>query len=98
MVVLREGMCPGLDGDLLRDLRRADIRTGPSSVSRSYINYIYIIFLKAERQKRFFLRSSVEDLVSSDIEELALKCSISYKVVYYTCPFVGLCTKKQTIT
>lgn len=47
-------MCPGLDGDLLRDLRRADIRTGPSSVSRSYINEIYIIFLKAEHQKRFF--------------------------------------------
>lgn len=80
MVVLREGMCPGLDGDLLRDLRRANIRTGPSSVSRSYINYIYIIFLKAEHQKRLFLRSSVEDLVSSNIEELAQKCSISYKV------------------
>lgn len=28
MVVLREGMCPGLDEDLLRDLRAADIKTG----------------------------------------------------------------------
>lgn len=28
MVVLREGMCPGLDADLVRDLRAADIKTG----------------------------------------------------------------------
>lgn len=28
MVVLREGMCPGLDEDLVRDLRAADIKTG----------------------------------------------------------------------
>ncbi|XP_008281487.1 DNA repair protein RAD51 homolog 4 [Stegastes partitus] len=48
MVVLREGMCPGLDEGLLRDLRAADVKT-------------------------------VEDLVSSDIEELAQKCSVSYK-------------------
>ncbi|XP_041864202.1 DNA repair protein RAD51 homolog 4 [Melanotaenia boesemani] len=51
MVVLRDGMCPGLDKDLLRDLRAADIRT-------------------------------VEDLVSSNIEELAQKCSVSYKALF----------------
>lgn len=28
MVVLLAGMCPGLDEDLLRSLRAADIRTG----------------------------------------------------------------------
>lgn len=28
MVILREEMCPGLDEDLLRSLRAADIRTG----------------------------------------------------------------------
>lgn len=28
MVVLREGMCPGLKDDLVRDLRAADVRTG----------------------------------------------------------------------
>lgn len=28
MVVLREGMCPGLDEDLVRSLRAADIKTG----------------------------------------------------------------------
>ncbi len=28
MVVLREGMCPGLDENLVRDLRAADIKTG----------------------------------------------------------------------
>lgn len=28
MVVLREGMCPGLGEDLVRDLRAADVRTG----------------------------------------------------------------------
>uniref|UniRef100_A0A3Q3QM69 DNA repair protein RAD51 homolog 4 n=1 Tax=Monopterus albus TaxID=43700 RepID=A0A3Q3QM69_MONAL len=51
MVVLREGMCPGLDENVVRDLRAADIKT-------------------------------VEDLVSSDIEELALKCSLSYKTLF----------------
>ncbi|KAM7397611.1 hypothetical protein PAMA_005765 [Pampus argenteus] len=50
MVVLREGMCPGLDEDLIRNLRAADIKT-------------------------------VEDLVSSDTEELAQKCSVSYKAL-----------------
>lgn len=39
-----------------------------------------VIFLNAEHQKRLFLRFTVEDLVSSDIEELAQKCSVSYKV------------------
>ncbi|XP_037543166.1 DNA repair protein RAD51 homolog 4 [Nematolebias whitei] len=51
MVILREGMCPGLDEDLLRSLRAADVRT-------------------------------VEDLVSSDTEELAQKCSVSYKALF----------------
>ncbi|XP_053187885.1 DNA repair protein RAD51 homolog 4 [Scomber japonicus] len=51
MVVLREGMCPGLDEDLVRDLRAADIKT-------------------------------VEDLVASDTEALAQKCSVSYKALF----------------
>ncbi|XP_038146690.1 DNA repair protein RAD51 homolog 4 [Cyprinodon tularosa] len=51
MVVLLAGMCPGLDADLLRSLRAADVRT-------------------------------VEDLVSSDIEDLAQKCSVSYKALF----------------
>ncbi|XP_067464930.1 DNA repair protein RAD51 homolog 4 [Thunnus thynnus] len=51
MVVLREGMCPGLDEDLVRDLRAADIKT-------------------------------VEDLVASDTEDLAQKCSVSYKALF----------------
>uniref|UniRef100_UPI0037E7335F DNA repair protein RAD51 homolog 4 n=1 Tax=Semicossyphus pulcher TaxID=241346 RepID=UPI0037E7335F len=51
MVVLREGMCPGLDEGVVRDLRAADVKT-------------------------------VEDLVSSDIEELARKCSVSYKALF----------------
>ncbi|CAJ1063234.1 DNA repair protein RAD51 homolog 4 [Xyrichtys novacula] len=51
MVVLREGMCPGLEEGLVRDLRAADIKT-------------------------------VEDLVSSDMEELAQKCSVSYKALF----------------
>nr|XP_015817404.2 DNA repair protein RAD51 homolog 4 isoform X1 [Nothobranchius furzeri] len=50
MVILRVGMCPGLDEDLLGNLRAADIRT-------------------------------VEDLISSDTEELARKCSVSYKAL-----------------
>uniref|UniRef100_A0A3P8SQE6 DNA repair protein RAD51 homolog 4 n=1 Tax=Amphiprion percula TaxID=161767 RepID=A0A3P8SQE6_AMPPE len=50
MVILREGMCPGLDAGLLRNLRAADVKT-------------------------------VEDLVSSDTEELARKCSVSYKAL-----------------
>lgn len=28
MVPLKDGMCPGLDEDLVRDLRAADIKTG----------------------------------------------------------------------
>ncbi|KAL3043232.1 hypothetical protein OYC64_021034 [Pagothenia borchgrevinki] len=51
MVVLREGMCPGLDADLVRDLRAAGIKT-------------------------------VEDVVSSDIEDLAQRCSVSYKALF----------------
>lgn len=51
MVVLTEGMCPGLDGDLVRDLRAAGIKT-------------------------------VEDLVSSDTEDVAQKCSVSYKALF----------------
>lgn len=44
-------MCPGLDEDLVRDLRAADIKT-------------------------------VEDLVSSDTEDLAQRCSVSYKALF----------------
>ncbi|XP_068567764.1 DNA repair protein RAD51 homolog 4 [Cebidichthys violaceus] len=51
MVVLREGMCPGLDEDLVRDLRAAGITT-------------------------------VEDVVSSDTEELAQRCTVSYKALF----------------
>ncbi|XP_030216037.1 DNA repair protein RAD51 homolog 4 isoform X4 [Gadus morhua] len=50
MVVLREGMCPGLEENIVRDLRAANITT-------------------------------VEDLVASDSEELAQKCSLSYKAL-----------------
>lgn len=51
MVVLKEGMCPGLEAELVRDLRAADITT-------------------------------VEDLVSADLEELAQECSVSYKALF----------------
>ncbi|XP_037323897.2 DNA repair protein RAD51 homolog 4 isoform X2 [Pungitius pungitius] len=51
MVVLREGMCPGLDEGLVGDLRAAGIKT-------------------------------VEDVVSSDIEELAQRCNASYKALF----------------
>uniref|UniRef100_A0A671VCI0 DNA repair protein RAD51 homolog 4 n=1 Tax=Sparus aurata TaxID=8175 RepID=A0A671VCI0_SPAAU len=51
MVVLRAEMCPGLDEDLVKDLRAADIKT-------------------------------VEDLVSSDTEEVAQRCSVSYKALF----------------
>ncbi|XP_073335304.1 DNA repair protein RAD51 homolog 4 [Pagrus major] len=51
MVALRGGMCPGLDEDLVKDLRAADIKT-------------------------------VEDLVSSDTEEVAQRCSVSYKALF----------------
>ncbi|XP_049597545.1 DNA repair protein RAD51 homolog 4 [Syngnathus scovelli] len=50
MVLLREGMCPGLDEDLLRRLRDAHVKT-------------------------------VEDLVSSNMEDLAQKSSASYKAL-----------------
>ncbi|KAG5283943.1 hypothetical protein AALO_G00021260 [Alosa alosa] len=50
MVVLREGICPGLNKDLIEALRNVDIRT-------------------------------VEELVSANLEELAQKCSVSYKAL-----------------
>ncbi|XP_063060080.1 DNA repair protein RAD51 homolog 4 [Engraulis encrasicolus] len=50
MVILREGICPGLNADLIQALRNVDIRT-------------------------------VEDLVSANLEELAQKCSVSYKAL-----------------
>ncbi|XP_072530680.1 DNA repair protein RAD51 homolog 4 [Salminus brasiliensis] len=50
MVLLREGMCPGLSEDMVKALQAECIRT-------------------------------VEDLVSSDAEELAQKCSVSYKAL-----------------
>ncbi|XP_037389079.1 DNA repair protein RAD51 homolog 4 isoform X1 [Pygocentrus nattereri] len=50
MVLLREGLCPGLTVDMVKALQTEDIRT-------------------------------VEDLVSSDSEELAQKCSLSYKAL-----------------
>ncbi|XP_051552133.1 DNA repair protein RAD51 homolog 4 isoform X1 [Myxocyprinus asiaticus] len=50
MVVLREGICPGLNEDFIRALQAEDIRT-------------------------------VEDFVSSNPEELAQKCSLSYKAL-----------------
>ncbi|XP_030648827.1 DNA repair protein RAD51 homolog 4 [Chanos chanos] len=50
MVVLKEGICPGLNEDMIKSLQAADIRT-------------------------------VEDFVSSDTEDLAQKCSLSYKAL-----------------
>ncbi|XP_077448828.1 DNA repair protein RAD51 homolog 4 isoform X2 [Stigmatopora argus] len=50
MVLLREGMCPGLDQDLVRRLRDVHVKT-------------------------------VENYVSSDIEDLAKKCSASYQAL-----------------
>lgn len=73
MVVLREGMCPGLDEDLLRDLRGADVKTGLYPVSRSNIGGSRASITR-------FPCFTVEDLVSSDVEGLAQKCSVSYKV------------------
>ncbi|KAB5522608.1 hypothetical protein PHYPO_G00161490 [Pangasianodon hypophthalmus] len=50
MVLLREGLCPGLSEDLIKALHGGDVRT-------------------------------VEDLVLSDPEHLAQKCSVSYKAL-----------------
>ncbi|KAM9441495.1 DNA repair protein RAD51 homolog 4 [Clarias gariepinus] len=50
MVLLREGVCPGLSEDLIKALHEGDVRT-------------------------------VEDLVLSDPEHLAQKCSVSYKAL-----------------
>uniref|UniRef100_A0A8C5N333 DNA repair protein n=1 Tax=Leptobrachium leishanense TaxID=445787 RepID=A0A8C5N333_9ANUR len=48
MVILREGLCPGLSADMIRSLKMNNVKT-------------------------------VVDLVASDLEELARKCSLSYK-------------------
>ncbi|KAG9492710.1 hypothetical protein GDO78_000942 [Eleutherodactylus coqui] len=50
MVILREGLCPGLTADLITVLKKNHVRT-------------------------------VVDLVASDLEQLARKCSLSYKTL-----------------
>ncbi|XP_073429682.1 DNA repair protein RAD51 homolog 4 isoform X2 [Dendrobates tinctorius] len=50
MVILREGLCPGLTADIITLLKKNHVRT-------------------------------VVDLVASDLEELARKCSLSYKTL-----------------
>ncbi|XP_069613354.1 DNA repair protein RAD51 homolog 4 isoform X2 [Ranitomeya imitator] len=50
MVILREGLCPGLTTDIITLLKKNHVRT-------------------------------VVDLVASDLEELARKCSLSYKTL-----------------
>ncbi|XP_042194413.1 DNA repair protein RAD51 homolog 4 [Callorhinchus milii] len=50
MVILREGICPGVTAQLVQALKGQNVKT-------------------------------VVDLVSSDIEELARKCSVSYKML-----------------
>ncbi|MEE6469713.1 hypothetical protein FKM82_008737 [Ascaphus truei] len=50
MVILREGLCPGLSPDIIVALKANNVKT-------------------------------VVDLVSSDLEELARKCSLSYKTL-----------------
>lgn len=67
-------MCPGLQEDLVRDLRAADIKTG-----RCVCVCVLRIRHNSEQTNLRFV-FTVEDLVSSDLEELAQKCSVSYKV------------------
>ncbi|KAM4701368.1 DNA repair protein RAD51 homolog 4 isoform 1-T4 [Discoglossus pictus] len=50
MVILREGLCPGLSADIIVALKQNNVKT-------------------------------VVDLVASDLEELARKCSLSYKTL-----------------
>lgn len=50
MVILREGLCPGLTSEIIATLKRNHVKT-------------------------------VVDLVASDLEELARKCSLSYKAL-----------------
>ncbi|CAH2222511.1 DNA repair RAD51 homolog 4 isoform X1 [Pelobates cultripes] len=50
MVILREGLCPGLTADIIGALKTNNVKT-------------------------------VVDLVASDLEELAQKCSLSYKTL-----------------
>ncbi|KAM5181625.1 DNA repair protein RAD51 homolog 4 [Mantella aurantiaca] len=50
MVILREGLCPGLTSDIIASLKRNHVKT-------------------------------VVDLVASNLEELARKCSLSYKTL-----------------
>ncbi|XP_053563405.1 DNA repair protein RAD51 homolog 4 isoform X4 [Bombina bombina] len=50
MVILREGLCPGLSADIIIALKKNNVKT-------------------------------VVDLVASDLEDLARKCSLSYKTL-----------------
>ena len=89
MVVLREGMCPGLDEDLLRDLRSADIKTGLSSVSKS-------CFSKGSASKGcfFFFVSQWKTLFHLTSRNLLINAPFHIRYVKHTCKFCQSKNKK----
>lgn len=79
MVVLRAGLCPGLTEEMIQLLRANNIRTGnlvgdvgscPFGVSAHSTLLVSVSFV-------------VVDFVSSDLEDVAQNCSLSYKVPGY---------------
>lgn len=93
MVVLRAGLCPGLTEEMIQLLRANNIRTGnlvgdvgfcrfgvsphvPPVYSPSAVLMVVIQFLLS-------VPFAVVDFVSSDLEDVAQSCSLSYKVLGY---------------
>lgn len=93
MVVLRAGLCPGLTEEMIQLLRANNIRTGnlvgdvgscrfgvsphvPPVYSPSAVLIVVIQFLLS-------VPFAVVDFVSSDLEDVAQSCSLSYKVPGY---------------
>ncbi|XP_072273118.1 DNA repair protein RAD51 homolog 4 isoform X1 [Pyxicephalus adspersus] len=78
MVILREGLCPGLTSDIITTLKTNYVKTGDLPHNCR--------FLSAQLSFNVLLgfhecSPQVVDLVSSDLEELARKCSLSYKTL-----------------
>ncbi|XP_072738353.1 DNA repair protein RAD51 homolog 4 isoform X3 [Ciconia boyciana] len=88
MVVLRAGLCPGLTEEMIQLLRANGIRTeGSGAISEEKLQYsilwgILLIHFKCWQRAQAFclLVHAVVDFVSSDLEDVAQKCSLSYKV------------------
>ncbi|MGH0171753.1 UNVERIFIED_CONTAM: hypothetical protein FKN15_061587 [Acipenser sinensis] len=81
MVILREGECPGLTAEVIQALRSQNVRTELFTMvilREGECPGLTAEVIQALRSQNV---RTVVDLVSSDTEELARKCALSYKTL-----------------